>query len=167
MNIIRNNDFTDKQIKGIDLCVKAVAKKYKFIKGWQLTENYEQYNSILYINMFVDWLEVADELDVKVNPFYLNYYEDYKKFRSSSLGGHMLPKEIDSIFDLTDEYRNELHNKSFNMYMSITRKLNSFYRELPNNMQIFYNTDSSIMGDNNTLVELSVDNFIQYKPLEI
>lgn len=166
MSNSRNNDFNEKQIKGIDLCVRAVTKQFKFIKGWELSPNYKDYVAGLYINLFVDWREVAEYFDVQINPFYLNYYKDHKDFNSSSLGSHMLPKDVNSIFDYTEKQKSELHEKSFKVYMKIYNMLNSFYKSLPENMQIYFTgeltvTNSTYQG----LVDINVNTYIQYKPL--
>jgi len=165
MGAKRNNDFNEKQIKGIYLCVRAASKKFKFIKGWELTDNYDKYIVGLYINLFVDWNEVAEYLDLKINPFYLNYYKNHKDFQSSSLGSHMLPKDAKSILDYTEEQKLESHEKSFKTNMKIFNTLNSFYRSLPENMQIYYMGELTISNETyRGLVELNVSSFIQEKP---
>lgn len=161
----RNNDFTAKQIKGIDLCVKGLSKQFKFIKGWELSDNYKNYVAGLYINLFVDWREIAEYFDVQINPFYLTYYKNHKDFQSSSLGSHMLPKGVNSVFDYSDEQKSELHEKSFKVYMKIYNMLNSFYKSLPENMQIYFTGELSGEKYYQGLVDLNVNQFIQYKPL--
>ena len=40
MDAIRDNNFTPKQIRGIDLVVKSMSKKYPYVKGWKFDEEY-------------------------------------------------------------------------------------------------------------------------------
>jgi hypothetical protein len=59
-----NENFSNKQIKGINMAVKALSADYDFITGWELGEKAYQYGSVIFINLIVD-------LD-KVNEFYLD-----------------------------------------------------------------------------------------------
>jgi hypothetical protein len=56
--------FSNKQIKGINMAVKALSADYDFIIGWELGEKAYEYGSVIYIDLIVD-------LD-KVNEFYLD-----------------------------------------------------------------------------------------------
>jgi hypothetical protein len=56
--------FSNKQIKGINMAVKALSADYDFITGWELGEKAYEYGSVIYIDLIVD-------LD-KVNEFYLD-----------------------------------------------------------------------------------------------
>jgi hypothetical protein len=59
-----NEDFSNKQLKGINMAVKALSSDYDFITGWELGEKAYEYGSVIYIDLIVD-------LD-KVNEFYLD-----------------------------------------------------------------------------------------------
>ena len=146
----RNNEFTDEQIKGIDLCVRGIAKKYKFIKGWKLDKNYKNYVSNLYIDIFIDYFEVAKEIDSKISPFWLDYYKDYRELKSSSLGSHM---------ESDENSKDEIFQKSYTLLRNVTNNLNYLYSKLPDNMQISYKSD---FGGQH-LCNLGVNEFIQYK----
>ena len=43
---LRDNNFTKSQIKGVDMCVKATAKKFTFIKGWNLDSKFENFKTL-------------------------------------------------------------------------------------------------------------------------
>ena len=64
METQRDNNFTDKQLKGITISVKGAAKSYPFIKGWKFVENYKNYNVDLYLierlNIFL-MMEILEE----------------------------------------------------------------------------------------------------------
>jgi len=56
--------FSDKQIKGINMAVKALSSDYDFITGWELGEKAYEYGAVIFIDLIVD-------LD-KVNEFYFD-----------------------------------------------------------------------------------------------
>ena len=58
----------DKQIKGVDMVIKAISKKYKFIKGWELYPKHEDYNSVIFIHIFMDFQEFADTYKYYTEP---------------------------------------------------------------------------------------------------
>ena len=65
-----NEKFSNKQLKGINMAVKALSSDYDFITGWELGEKAYEYGSVIFIDLIVD-------LD-KVNKFYLNTPKDSK-----------------------------------------------------------------------------------------
>jgi hypothetical protein len=71
MKEFRDNNFNEKQIKGLDMVIRALAKQYKFIKGWQLDDRYEEYKYTLYIDLIIDVNELAEQTNnyVKKNRF--------------------------------------------------------------------------------------------------
>ena len=58
----------DIQIKGIDMVIRAIMKKYKFIKGWELYVDHEQYDAIIFINVNMDFQEFADTYKYYTEP---------------------------------------------------------------------------------------------------
>jgi hypothetical protein len=58
----------DKQMRGIDMVIKAIMKKYKFIKGWELYPDHEQYDAVLFINVIMDYQEFADTYKYYTEP---------------------------------------------------------------------------------------------------
>ena len=159
----RDNNFTKSQVKGVDMCVRAAAKKYKFIKGWRLDDRFEEYNTFLYIDLFVDWFEISEYMDLKINPFYLNYYKNHEDFKAGALGSHMLLKNMESVFDLTDDARQKISDDSFKLNRQIYNTLNAFYKQLPETHQIFYKVGIDTPFEDKELVDLSVDEYVQYK----
>lgn len=159
----RDNNFTKSQVKGVDMCVRAAAKKYKFIKGWRLDDRFKEYNTFLYIDLFVDWFEISEYMDLKINPFYLNYYKNHEDFKAGALGSHMLLKNMESVFDLTDDARQKISDDSFKLNRQIYNTLNAFYKQLPETHQIFYKVGIDTPFEDKELVDLSVDEYVQYK----
>ena len=58
----------DKQMRGIDMVIKAIMKKYKFIKGWELYPDHEKYDSVIFINVIMDYQEFADTYKYYTEP---------------------------------------------------------------------------------------------------
>ena len=67
MKEFRDNNFNEKQIKGLDMVIRALAKQYKFVKGWQLDSNYEEYKYTLYIDLFIDVNELVEQTNNHIN----------------------------------------------------------------------------------------------------
>jgi hypothetical protein len=75
MDAIRDNNFTPKQIRGIDLVVKSMAKKYPYVKGWKFDEEYDRWSTTLYIDIFVNWKEYGEVNGYRFRDYYeKNYY---------------------------------------------------------------------------------------------
>ena len=45
-------DLTKKQLRGVDLAIKALSKKFPFVEGWEFSDDYQKYNSNLFIRKF-------------------------------------------------------------------------------------------------------------------
>jgi hypothetical protein len=110
-----NEDFSNKQLKGINMAVKALSSDYDFITGWELGEKAYEYGSIIFIDLIVD-------LD-DVNKFYLNkdiltsetqipdsylerWKEDYNQHMYFILGYSKVKSEVN--MSETKKLKNEL-----------------------------------------------------------
>jgi hypothetical protein len=110
-----NEDFSNKQLKGINMAVKALSSDYDFITGWELGEKAYEYGSIIFIDLIVD-------LD-DVNKFYLNkdilksetqipdsslerWKEDYNQHMYFILGYSKVKSEVNT--SETKKLKNEL-----------------------------------------------------------
>jgi len=58
---------TDKQIRGIDLSIRALKKKYPFITGWGEYEKWKDYNVTLFVDIQIDPQLLADYVKGKVS----------------------------------------------------------------------------------------------------
>jgi hypothetical protein len=63
---------TDKQIRGIDLAVKALRKKYPFITGWGEYHWWEDYRVNLFIDMKIDPQLLAEYMKSEVSNYFPN-----------------------------------------------------------------------------------------------
>jgi len=145
----RDNNFTDYQIKGINMVFNATKKKYSFLKEWVFSPVFEKYNVFLYIDAFVDYYKIADYLDLEVR----DYYKNREEYMSSSALSSILKKK-----DGLEEYGDEgVFNLSYGLKNNVDIYLNNLYALLPIKNQIFYQHDDGI----DALVKISIDNYTQ------
>jgi hypothetical protein len=99
---------TDKQIKGIDLAVKAVRKKYPFITEWGEYDKWEDYSVRLYVNLKVDPQLLADYVkgevsnDIPRNIFYLQDLLEWETYNWDEL--KELQEKIEEDLEMAYEY---------------------------------------------------------------
>ena len=149
----RDNNFTDKQLKGITISVKGAAKSYPFIKGWKFVENYKNYNAHLYIILIIDVEILSEEVGLNIKPYYI---EKLKKGERTEFGA------IFSLFEWGDygtEEWIEMGEKSYNFGSKVKETIISTYSYLPEDMKIYYSGETSF-GVYKNPVQLTVDNFI-------
>lgn len=142
---------TKEQERGVDLVIKGITKSFDFIKGGQVSENYEMYDGLLFIDLFIDFFELAKLNNTEIDPYWVDYYEKYGKdmLRSSSLRSFSNSEDLTKYYSLNNDIKN---------------KLNTFYDFLPENMR----AESNLVGlfdEKNTTIKpnISVGQFQQYK----
>lgn len=153
MEMDRNNDLTDKQIRGIDLVVKSISKKYPFILGWEFTETWKKYHYHLYINLYVDWKLISEFYNQPLRDFYINYPEQVG-------GGASLFSYLD--FDKLVTTQDSFFEKGYNEGMKIKSLMGNLYNGLPEEFQVFF-THVGLLGNDKHVAVLTVDEFIQKK----
>lgn len=148
----RDNNFNSNQIKGIDLSVKSAAKKYPFIKGWEFSKDFEKYSLHLYITLIVDYDEVAKFYNSEIHPT----FSDRKYPLKSSLIFTFL-KSNSMNWD-SPEYK-EFFNASYNETQNIRAAVNNVYQLLPDELSIFYTSETFNGSLYKSRVNLDADNF--------
>lgn len=126
-------DFTKNQIRGIDLSVKATSKKYPFIKGWRLSDDYKKYNSALYIFIIVDFDEVLKFYNKRWNPFWEKIMERDKYLDSALL--LTFSDELD-INKMNTPEGEKFMNESYHETKNIEKYINNLYKSLPEELKI-------------------------------
>lgn len=147
----RNNDFTKEQIKGISLTIKGLSKKYKFVKNWEFTDDFESYNSILYLNIYIDADILSEFVGIEVDDYYRDRILKHPEYA-----------EYNRLFGLL-KYNfkdKEIVEKSSQMKEDMITYMNDTYSMFPENLRIQYNVFSDTMVD----VKLGIDLF---KPIEL
>jgi hypothetical protein len=119
-----DQEFSNKQIKGINMSVKALSSDYDFITGWEFSKNYNEFAPLILIDIIID-------LD-KVNEFYLD--------------NGILTPETQIKKSSLDWWKEDYNQYSYFIFYSrdvdyeviksetkkIRNKLNHFYQQLPN-----------------------------------
>jgi hypothetical protein len=67
----RIGEFGEKQMKGINLAVKALAKKFPFVTGWELSDNWDIHFNIININLIVDLEKVREYYNVEISDYWI------------------------------------------------------------------------------------------------
>ena len=113
------SDFTDEEFRGVNLAVKITADSYPFIKGWQLSSGYENYDSILTIDLIVDLVEA--------NKFYGDIISEF--WMEKFLEGEFIDTVYLRSLSLTDK------SISIREKEEIKTDLNFNYFSLPNKLK--------------------------------
>ena len=65
---MENTELTPNETRGVDLIVKSLKKKYKFIIGWKPDDEYLKYDNTLFIHLLVDYNMVSDYFGMRIRP---------------------------------------------------------------------------------------------------
>jgi|688.fasta_scaffold84845_5 hypothetical protein len=158
----RDNNFTKKQLRGLDMVMNKLMKKYSYIKGWRLSSIYENYAVTIYLDLYVDFFELADKYGYGV----LNYWkkdllQDPEKSRVGAISAYIGNKDGTS-FDWGGPEREESFNLYYNLGKEMREYVNNLYLLLPSEYIINWESSfSSLVGDNLLPVSISFDNYIQ------
>jgi hypothetical protein len=154
----RDNNLTEKQIRGIDLVVKSASKKYPFIFGWEFYPDWEKYHAQLYIDLYVDWNLISQYYNIPLRPFYAERPEIVLD-STTSLFAYL---SFDHSFG--DEVnRNEHFLTGYNHGVQIKNLLTTLYQALPEEYQLYYTHRHSVVGEIKNLCTLSVSDYIDIK----
>jgi len=155
--LYRDNNFNKDQIKGLNLVINATKKKNPYIKGWEFSEDFEKYSTTLYINIFIDILELSEILDLDVRDYYLKLYQESpSKIYSGALSVFFKEKGQE------ENYRNneELFDRLYDVRKELSDYINYLYNLLPDEIKIYYIHDGNF-GKYETLVTINIETFKQ------
>lgn len=124
---MRENKFTDKQMRGVSMSINAAKKKYPFITGWSLTDDYEKYDVTLYINLHVNVKKLADYFGETT---YKEYYDTINRF-----GAILAPFDWGTYG--TEDWE-KFGQKSYQFGQEISNYINNAYEHLPEDFKIHY-----------------------------
>ena len=159
MNTIRDNNFTPKQIRGIDLLIKSISKIYPFVKGWKFDEDYENWATMLYIDLFIDWKKYGEFYGYKMKKYYEDRYDEiYDRLRSSSPQAFF----TDSLDD--SEKSEDFFEVGYGNNQKFKMTLHELYGMLPEEFIIKYRMGLLGMFDSREIpVSITVDDFLDYR----
>lgn len=143
-----DKSLTEKQIRGVDLVVKSASKKYPFILGWDYFDEWKKWDSMFYIDLYVDW-SLASQF---YNETFRQYYIDYPETVFS---------DTSALFAFFEDSIGDKHKNFMNGY-NAGRKLKTFvsslYEALPEEFQRHY-VHESAYGKSIHSCTLMVDDF--------
>lgn len=129
MEEMKRYPMTEIQIKGVNMVIKAIMKRYDFIKGWELTQDYEKYENILFIDLIMDYQEFADKY---------NYY--FKRLKFSRVKSYGIVPYIERSEDVTDS---DLETHVKQIRKDIEESINILYDSLPNEYKVFWRLENT------------------------
>lgn len=104
---------TDKQVKGVELTIKALKKSFPFIKGWDY--RYDNYSSVLFITLIVNLDEITQYVKGTLHPIWKDIINK-EPYYTSTLSMPYKEKEVQNY---TQELRLSIEKKISNVYNSI------------------------------------------------
>jgi hypothetical protein len=146
--VTRPTEYTEKQLKGIDLSVRGLMRKFPFITGWNLHERHDEYKTMLKIEVYANLEKLVKSYNVKVSDYYFDAIKSGEMIRVYS------PLVIANNFL-------EVRDLNLPLTNDIKDTLNKIYSNLPSDYQfnIFYKFDFDDKPSP-SLVNLDIDEFV-------
>jgi hypothetical protein len=143
----RNNEFTNEQIRGLQLCFIFTKKKYPFLKSFMFSSDYSNYNTNLYLDAIIDPYMCAE--------FFGGYFEPYDQIKIENIS---LTSFV-YLGDYTDNNYKKLQLFGREVKEDINKRLNQNYQYLPENKQIYWGLTPLKV---NQLVNIEISKYIAY-----
>lgn len=152
------SELTKRQEKGIDLVVKSLRKRFPFIKGWELSEDNERFQVTFFIELLIDFFEMAEFYGKEIRPAWARRYrmDGPKDIYSSSLAAMIDIDDGEPMFD------GPTFNEMYENNSEIKKYLANVYGMLPDEFKIVRNDGKDFFG-NLRYKDLSIDNYKQYQ----
>jgi len=148
---MEEKELTPNEIKGINLIVKSLKKKYNFIQGWEPDDEYMKYDNTLFIHLLVDYDMVSDYFGMRIRPSIKNLLN----LKDPEWWG----KEIYSLTAFLDEP--EGYTGGYDTKTRMRDLAEHLYKQLPPQLQRTY-TFESFRGEEEITVVLKIHGFIVY-----
>jgi hypothetical protein len=126
----------DKQMRGIDMVINAIMKKYKFLKGWELYPDHEKYDSVIFLNVIMDYQEFADTYKYYTEP---NRYTFKRTASNPATYMGRDKKDYDSMYHEKDK---SLYNEVKLIKEDIENTTKELYYNLPEEFHSTFSTES-------------------------
>jgi hypothetical protein len=148
---MEQKELTPNEIKGIDLIVKSLKKKYNFITGWNVDDDDLRYDNTLFIGLTIDSEKTSDYYGFRIRPTikrFLDEKDDYWYGRSVS--------NPTVYLDLPDN-----NDDGYQSKVRMNELANTLYKQLPEKLQRRYISQTSV-GEYEHLVNINIFEFIIY-----
>jgi hypothetical protein len=139
----RVGDFGENQLKGINLSMKALRKRYKFITGWQLNEEWDKSPVSVRIDIIVDFKKVGEYYNVEMDEWWIE---------------HSKIKPIDTAYILSFAEVRE-NNRDYEETKAIRNYLNEIYEIIPDEFSTFWGHEGEIYGESVVKCDLTIWTF--------
>jgi hypothetical protein len=120
---VLRDPLTPKQIKGLDLVVKGVSKKFPYIVGWEKSEVFEKYQTQMFIDLIVDMTKLSEYFDKSIKYYWV---EDLEVGRRDFGGGIYFLNDNDDVENVA------LQNKKI-----IESRIDESFKLLPKEFQVW------------------------------
>lgn len=119
-----SEDINKKQLRGIELVIKALRKSYPFIKGWDFYK--ETYTSVIFLTLTINIRELTEYVKGTLDPYWAERLKT-EPYNVYTLGATIsdIPVEND-----VRKLRDEIENKGKDLYDSLPDEL-AVYNDMP------------------------------------
>ena len=148
---MEEKELSPDEIRGVDLIVKALKKKYNFIQGWKPDDEYMKYDNTLFIHLLVDYDKVSDYFGMRIRPSIKNLLN----LKDPEWWG----KEIYSLTAFLEEP--EGYTGGYDTKTRMRDLAEHLYKQLPPQLQRTY-TFQAYDGDKQLPVVLKIHGFVVY-----
>ena len=148
---MEEKELTPNEIRGIDLIVKSLKKKYNFIQGWEPDDEYMKYDNTLFIHLLVDYDMVSDYFGMRIRPS----IKTLLNLKDPEWWG----KEIYSLTAFLDEP--EGYTGGYDTKTRMRDLSEHLYQQLPPQLQRTYIFES-VRGEEEIPVVLKIHGFVVY-----
>jgi len=128
---MEEKELTPNETRGVDLIVKSLKKKYKFIEGWEPVNDYTKYPNTLFIHLLIDYDMVSDYFGIRIRPSI--------KLQLNDKDPEWWGKEIYSLTAFLEEP--EGYNAGYDIKKQMNRLIETLYKQLPPQLQRTYPYD--------------------------
>jgi len=128
---MEEKELTPNEIRGVDLIVKSLKKKYKFIEGWEPVNDYTKYPNTLFIHLLIDYDMVSDYFGIRIRPSI--------KLQLNDKDPEWWGREIYSLTAFLDEP--EGYTGGYDTKKQMNSLIETLYKQLPPQLQRTYPYD--------------------------
>jgi hypothetical protein len=144
-------ELTPNEIRGIDLIIKSLKKKYNFITGWSPVEDYTKYDNTLFLSLDIDMEKVSDYYGFRIRPTIKQFMIDKDDYW---FGRDISNPTI--FLDLPDN-----NDEGYQTKVRMNQLSNTLYKQLPEKLQRRY-TFTGTYDQKEYPVVINIHSFIAY-----
>jgi hypothetical protein len=148
---MEEKELTPNEIRGIDLIVKSLKKKYNFITGWSPVDDYLKYYNTLFLSLDIDMEKVSDYYGFRIRPIIKQFMLDKDNYW---FGRDISNPTI--FLDLPDD-----NDEGYQSKVRMNELSNTLYKQLPPQLQRTYIYES-FSGENIYPVVINIHSFVAY-----